>query len=109
MDCLQSATDMPRRKGAHLTFAERVIIQTRRKDKWSLRRIARELGCAVNTVRNEVRRGNVLLYNGKVERYRAEDGQAAYDANRKNCGRKCDALRKGRFLDYVDKRFQENH
>ena len=109
MDCLQSTTDMPRRKWAHLTFAERVIIQTRRKDKWSLRRIARELGCAVNTVRNEVRRGNILLYNGKVERYRAEDGQAAYDANRKNCGRKCDALRKGRFLDYVDKRFQENH
>jgi IS30 family transposase len=55
MDRLQSTTDMPRRKGAHLTFAERVIIQTRRKDKWSLRRIARELGCAVNTVRNEVR------------------------------------------------------
>lgn len=37
------------------------------------------------------------------------ENKAAYDANRKNCGRKCDALRKGRFLDYVDKRFQENH
>lgn len=35
----------------------RVIIQTRRKDGWSPNRIAAELGCAPNTVRNELRQG----------------------------------------------------
>ena len=64
------------------------MIQTRLRDGWSFRKIAREIGCSVNTVRNEYSRGKVLLYNGKIERYRAEDGQAKYEANRENCGRK---------------------
>ena len=96
-------------KGAHLTFEERVIIQTRLRDKQSYRSIAREIGCCVNTVRNEVKRGKVLCYNGKVERYRAADGQSTYEAHRENCGRKCDAIAKGAFLDYVQKRLQEHH
>ena len=37
----------------------------------------------------------VLCYNGKVERYRAADGQSTYEAHRENCGRKCDAIAKG--------------
>lgn len=76
------------KKGKHLNFEERVVIQTRLRDGWSFRKIAREIGCAVNTVRNEYSRGKVLLYNGKIVRYRAEDGQAKYEANRENCGRK---------------------
>lgn len=96
-------------KGAHLTFEERVIIQTRLRDKQSYRSIAREIGCCVNTVRNEVKRGKVLCYNGKVERYRAADGQSTYEAHRENCGRKCDAIAKGAFLDYVQKKLQEHH
>ncbi|MBR5913580.1 MAG: helix-turn-helix domain-containing protein, partial [Selenomonadaceae bacterium] len=39
-------------------------MQTRLRDGWSFRKIAREIGCAVNTVRNEYSRGKVLLYNG---------------------------------------------
>ena len=54
MDQIQSITNTSRKKGAHLTFEERVIIQTRLKDKYSLRRIAHEIGCAVNTIRNEI-------------------------------------------------------
>ena len=101
MDQLQSTTMNTHRKGAHLTFEERVIIQTRLRDKHSLRSIAREIGCAVNTVRNEIQRGKVLLYNGSIVRYRAADGQAAYEAKRENCGRKYAALSTGAFLDYV--------
>ena len=71
MDQNHFTTDTLRKKGAHLTFEERVIIQTRLRDKQSYRSIAREIGCCVNTVRNEVKRGKVLCYNGKVERYRA--------------------------------------
>ena len=77
MDQNHFTTDTLRKKGAHLTFEERVIIQTRLRDKQSYRSIAREIGCCVNTVRNEVKRGKVLCYNGKVERYRAADGQKA--------------------------------
>ena len=92
MDQNHFTTDTLRKKGAHLTFEERVIIQTRLRDKQSYRSIAREIGCCVNTVRNEVKRGKVLCYNGKVERYRAADGQSTYEAHRENCGRKCDAI-----------------
>ena len=109
MDQNHFTTDTLRKKGAHLTFEERVVIQTRLRDKQSYRSIAREIGCCVNTVRNEVKRGKVLCYNGKVERYRAADGQSTYEAHRENCGRKCDAIAKGAFLDYVQKRLQEHH
>ena len=37
------------RKGQHLTFECRVLIQTRLKDGWSPNRIAKEIGCAPNT------------------------------------------------------------
>ena len=60
MDQNYSTTDTLRKKGAHLTFEERVIIQTRLRDKQSYRSIAREIGCCVNTVRNEVYNGPLV-------------------------------------------------
>ena len=48
-----------------------------------IRRIARELNCSPNTVRNELERGKVLLYNGRKTGYRATIGQDTYDAARK--------------------------
>ena len=57
MDQNHFTTDTLRKKGAHLTFEERVIIQTRLRDKQSYRSIAREIGCCVNTGRNEGKRG----------------------------------------------------
>ena len=79
------------------------------RDGWSFRKIAREIGCAVNTVRNEYSRGKVLLYNGKIERYRAEEGQDKYEANRENCGRKFLTLTRQKFLRYVAENFRKNH
>lgn len=76
MDQNHFTTDTLRKKGAHLTFEERVIIQTRLRDKQSYRSIAREIGCCVNTVRNEVKRGKVLCYNGKVEAIAQQTGKA---------------------------------
>ena len=63
MNQVQSIKNPIREKGKHLTFENRVVIQTRLRDKWSIRRIARELNCSPNTVRNELERGKVLLYN----------------------------------------------
>lgn len=55
MDQLNSTTQ--RQKGKHLFFKERVIIQTRLNDKHSPNKIAAELGCSPNTIRNEIKRG----------------------------------------------------
>ena len=82
MDQLNS--NIQRQKGKHLSFEERVIIQTRLNDKRSPNKIAAELGCSANTVRNEIKRGTVYLYNGNVARYRAEAVQKAYEENRAN-------------------------
>ena len=49
------------RKGKHLTFEERIVIQIRLKDGCSIRAIAREIGCSPSTVSNEIERGTVSL------------------------------------------------
>mgnify|MGYP001505842689 CR=1 FL=1 len=81
MDQVDFTTNAPRRKGSHLTLEERVIIQTRRREKKSLRAIVREIHCSPSTVANELKRGQVLLYNGKIS-YRAGVGQDTYVAHR---------------------------
>ncbi len=95
-----------RRKGKHLTFEERMIIEIRHKDHWSAPRIAREIGCSPNTIRNEIKRGTEWMYHGKVPRYKAEVGQKAYEENRKHCCRHYDYLEKADFLSYVEENFQ---
>ncbi len=59
MEQSQFTTNPSHQKGKHLSFEERVVIQTRLRDGWSLRKIAREIVCAVNTVSNEISRGKV--------------------------------------------------
>ena len=60
------------KKWEHLSYDERVLIQIRMKDGWSANKIAKEIGCAPNNVRNEIRRGTVSLYRGNVKRYKAK-------------------------------------
>ena len=106
MDYLHSTTT-EHRKGQHLTFEHRVLIQTRLKDGWSPNKIAREIGCAPNTVRNEIKRGTIALYNGSVHRYKATAGQATYEQNRSVCCRHYDLLEKADFLSFVEQKFFE--
>ena len=61
-------------KGKHLSYEDRVLIQIRLKDHYSIRAIAREIGCSPSTVSNEITRGSVALYNGHVTRYKASAG-----------------------------------
>ena len=107
MDHLHSTTT-EHRKGKHLSYEERVIIQTRLKDGWNPNRIAREIGCAPNTVRNEIKRGTVALYQGNVFRYKASAGQAAYEKNRASCCRHYELLEKSPFISYVEEHFFED-
>ena len=108
MDSLHSI--MPEhQKGKHLSFEQRVIIQTRLKDGCSIRAIARELCCSPSTISYEVRRGTVPLYRCKQKRYKADHGQSVYQTNRRHCGRKSDFLKKSDFIKYVNKHFFEDN
>ncbi|WP_019134011.1 helix-turn-helix domain-containing protein [Kallipyga massiliensis] len=89
MDHLHSTTT-EHRKGQLLSFEHQVLIQTRLKDGWSPNRIAKEIGRALNTVRNKIKRGTVALYKGNLLCYKATAGEAAYEENCKACCRHYD-------------------
>lgn len=68
------STTIEHSNGQHFSFEERVLIQTRLKEGWKANRIAREIGCAPNAVRNEIKRETVALYNRTVFRCKAIAG-----------------------------------
>lgn len=107
MDCTNYTTK--RRIGQHLSFEERVIIQTRWNDGWKTNRIAKEIGCSFNCIKNELKRGMTPLYNGKVMRYKARTGQMVYELHRSNCVRSLNLVNCMRFIRYVEQKFEQDH
>ena len=96
------------RKGQHLTSEERHEIEVRlNKDKWSIYRIAKEMNRPFNTIKNEIERGTVLLYGGKVKRYKADTGYAVYLEHRQECRRKYRCFETSAFLKYVEKQVKD--
>lgn len=93
------------RKGQHLNSEERHEIEVRLKDKWSIYRIAKHLNRPYNTVKNEIARGTVSLYNGHVKRYKADVGEEVYRKNRTESRRKYRCLAVSAFLQYVKQHF----
>ena len=55
MDHVHSTTT-EHKKGKHLSYDERILIQIRLKNNWSADKIAKEIRCAPNPVRNESRK-----------------------------------------------------
>lgn len=94
------------RKWQHLTSEERHEIEVRLKDGWTTYRIAKHLGRPYNTIKNEIKRGTVSLYNGKVFRYKADVGESVYKKNRRNSTRKYRCLETVKFLHFVVKNFR---
>ena len=95
------------RKGQHLLAEERHEIEVRLKDGWSPYRIGKHLGRAYNTIKNEIGRGTVYLYNGKVARYKAKAGEQQYKDNRRNSRRQYKRLEVSSFIDYVEDWFSK--
>src|SRR5574344_1907974 len=95
------------RKWQHLTAEERHDIEVHLKDGWSKYQIARHLNRPYNTVKNEIMRGTVSLYHGKVFRYKAEVGQQKYLENRRSSARKYRCMETAAFLQYVVKQFRQ--
>ncbi len=97
------------RKGQHLTSEERHIIEVRyNKDKQSIYGIAKEIGRPYNTVKNEIARGTVSLYNGKIRRYKADVGYSVYLEHRRECRRKYRCLETSVFFQYVSVHYKED-
>lgn len=91
------------RKQKHLNYKERVKIQIRLTDGWSAYRIAKELGRASNTIRNEIKRGTVpqVKQGKRVMMYFADTGEAIYNKHRQFCCPKFKRLKCRFFIDYV--------
>lgn len=86
------------RKGKHLSYSERCQIAILKKESYSNRQIAKVLGRVPQTINNEISRGTITqlkrqIQNGKVYEtyysvYDADAGQAFYEKQRLNCGRR---------------------
>lgn len=94
-------------KNKHLTICERMIIQLRLKDGRTVYSISKEIGCAYNTVKNEIKRGSKPMYKNHRIYYKATSGQTRYDENRKNCYRKGKFYDCTEFINEVEKNFQD--
>lgn len=98
------------RKGQHLLSEERHKIEVWfNTDKLSIYEISKRLKRPYNTVKNELQRGMVSLYGGKVIRYKSDVGQTVYLENRKECRRTYRLLETSEFLRYVIKHFHEDN
>lgn len=94
------------RKGQHLLNEERHEIEVRLKDGWTVYRIAKHLGRPYNTIKNEIKRGTVMLYHGKQKRYKADEAERIYRENRSNCRRINRCLQAACFLKFVVSKFR---
>lgn len=74
MDYLNNNTES--RKNKHLNFKERMTIEIRLKDGFSVYKIAKELGRSINTIKNEINRGTTTqIRQGKhIKIYLADTG-----------------------------------
>lgn len=95
-------------KGKHLNFAQRVVIQLRTEEGWSPYKIAKELGCSSNTVRNELKRGTPELYWRK-QKYDAVVAQSIYEGHRISSHRTPSFQKVRKFLKLVELRFRQAH
>lgn len=92
-------------RNKHLTICERTLIQLRLKDGHTVYSITKEIGCAYNTVKKEIRRGSKQIYRSRRLCYRADFGQKKYEANRIRCHRTGKFLECAQFIKHVEKNF----
>jgi len=110
----QTHTTTDSRKGKHLSYAERCQIAILKKEGYSNRHIAEVLDRVPQTINNETHRGTVTQLkrqkqNGKVydyyhSVYDADAGQAFYEKQRLNCGRRPKWADTDAFIDWADEK-----
>jgi len=70
-------------------------------------RISKHLKRPYNTIKNEIERGTVFLYNGKVKRYKADVGKEVYLEHRQNSRKNYLCLEVADFLKFVERKVRE--
>ncbi|MGX7198135.1 IS30 family transposase [Enterococcus olivae] len=115
----QNTTESP--KGKHLTYKERVQIETFRSldNPLSGNCIAKKLGRARRTIHKEIKDGTVRQVrkqkqNGKeywydYVVYSADAGQAAYENARKHSSKQHKWVKAPNFMAYADQQMKENN
>lgn len=99
------------RKNKYLNFKERTIIEIRLNDRFSLYKIAKELGRPINTILNEIRRGSTIQikHNKHVKLYFADTSKAMYKKNSKNSCRLFKRLECNEFISYAVDKIENDH
>ena len=92
------------RKGKHLSFEERRQIAALVQEGYSAYKIAKLLGRASNTIRNELKRGtiNVIVGYYEKEKYFADTGETVYKKNRERCRKSMKLESCAAFIRYVE-------
>ncbi|MBT2733132.1 IS30 family transposase [Carnobacterium sp. ISL-102] len=108
----QTKNNIDSRKGKHLSYAERCQIEVLKKEDYSNRKIADVLDRAPQTINNEIKRGTITQLkrqkqNGKVydyydSVYSSDAGQAHYDKERLNSGRRPKWADTETFINWAD-------
>ena len=104
MDCQYYTTEIKERKrGQHLTLADRGAIKHLHKLGYSNRAIAKELNCSPTTIGNELRRGTAPRKSnrGRLPEYSAKRGQSEYQKNKSRCCRPHKVQVCKRFVEWV--------
>lgn len=116
---MQNHNNTVSRKRKHLSYSERCQIAILKKEGYSNRQVAKVLRRVPQTINNEITRGTITqlkrqTQNGKVydtyySVYNADAGQACYEKQRLNCGRRPKWANTDAFIDWADgKMLNEN-
>ena len=111
MNCQDYITESAeRKKGQHLQREERGAIQHLKRQGYSNRAIAREIGCSPSTIANELRRGTLPRKSSKGRKpgYSARRGEAVYKANRKRSRRPHRICHCTRFIRWIIEQVKEH-
>lgn len=99
---------VPHKKFKHLTLEERFLIQFLHRRGSSPCEIAKEIGCASNTIRNELKRGmeKYNIFGRTIYEYSAHTGNDKYQENRKNCNVSWKLTTCADFISYAIRKFR---
>lgn len=100
---------VPHKKFKHLTLEERFLIQFLHRRGSSPYAIAKEIGCASNTIRNEIKRGlmEYKIFCNTIYEYSAHTGNEKYLENRKNCNVNWKLSISSDFIRYAINKFRK--
>ncbi len=96
-----------RRNFKHLSPYERGNIKALLNEGKSINYIAKQLNRSPSTISREIKRGTTKQLKSSLEVYEdyfPETGQAVYEKNRLNCGRKCKLLQSESFIEFAEEK-----